>query len=252
MINRPALNMQSILAEDESAPEENWMVSYIDVFVLMTTVFIALVVLYKPVQPVVEAAVISTEPVKTEPAHFIDEGVVASEDIEIVDAIESKLSDSALWQTLLTQWNTSLEEAIAHHELDDLVQLNRQSDVTELDIASRVLFNSGDAQLTRSGEAVLEKLLPVLKSTEGIIYVEGHTDDEPIETPMYPSNWELASARATEVLKFFVSEGMDKARFRAVSFGDTKPVVPNNSVQNRKRNRRVSLVIQRSLDEGAP
>ena len=111
-----------------------------------------------------------------------------------------------------------------------------------------MLFESGDSDLTRAGIAVLEKLTPVLAETQGQIFIEGHTDNRPIETAKYPSNWDLAAARATEVLQFFVLEGLDKQRFRAVSYGDTKPVVPNSSAANRQKNRRVSLVIEKNTE----
>src|SRR5690606_15385539 len=98
---------------------------------------------------------------------------------------------------------------------------------------SQVLFNSGGASLARSGESLLEKLVPVLLATEGLIFIEGHTDNQPIQSESFASNWELASARATEVLQFFVVEGIPKEKLRAVSYGDTKPLVENNSEMNR-------------------
>lgn len=236
MNHRPVMNMQSILAEHEADSEESWMISYIDVFVLMTTVFVVLMVLHKPVRDVDDG--LSSEIISSA---MVDDIVVKEPSSSQVMPEQSVV--------FLETWNKALDEAIVMHDLGDLVQLKHQDDVVELDIASRVLFNSGDAELTRSGEAVLEKLLPVLHGTAGMIYVEGHTDDNPIETQIFPSNWELASTRATEVLKYFVSEGMAKDRFRAVSYGDTKPLVPNTSVQNRKRNRRVSLVIHRDSNQ---
>jgi len=128
-----------------------------------------------------------------------------------------------------------------------LITLIKDSNFTELAIQSRVLFSSGTSELTRSGEDVLEKLVPVLKDSDGLVFIEGHTDDNPISTSRFSSNWDLASARATEVLQFFVAEGIKKSRFRAVSYGDTKPLVENTSEANRQRNRRVSLMIQRQV-----
>ena len=89
--------------------------------------------------------------------------------------------------------------------------------------------------------------MPVLLATDGIIFIEGHTDNMPIQSEAFASNWELAAARATEVLQFFVIEGVPKEKLRAVSYGDTKPLVSNDSEQNRQQNRRVSLLLQSPL-----
>lgn len=224
MMNRPALQLKSILAEDQQNSEENWMLSYIDVFVLMTTLFIMLVVINKPAPQ--------------EAPQMVEQVEILDLPEDVIALVEAPLPDHQAWIE-------NIETAIDSNELGNLVQLKKSEDFTELEISSRVLFDSGDAELTRPGEAVLENLLPILRSTTGDVFIEGHTDDQPIETSRFPSNWELASARATEVLQFFVSEGLARERFRAVSYADTKPIVPNNSAKNRGKNRRVSLVIHR-------
>jgi chemotaxis protein MotB len=147
--------------------------------------------------------------------------------------------------TDISDWNAHVRQTLKQARLDSLIAYAEADDYTELEISSRVLFQSGETELTRAGEAVLEQLLPALNKSEGLIFIEGHTDDTPIQTERYPSNWELAAARATEVLKFFVAEGMDKSRFRAVSFGETQPLVPNDSEVSRQKNRRVNLVIHK-------
>ena len=124
------------------------------------------------------------------------------------------------------------------------VSFIENNEFSELEIRSQVLFNSGAATLARSGEALLEKLAPVLLATDGLIFIEGHTDNQPIQSEAFASNWELAAARATEVLQFFVIEGVPKTKLRAVSFGDTKPLVENDSDSNRQQNRRVSILLQ--------
>lgn len=225
---RPSLNLPSLFAETELRQDENWMISYIDVFVLMTTIFVMLLVLNKqqPALPLDESGKIAQ--------------LVVPENLEIIAELTKphSLSDDS-------HWFDSISESIQQHGLGDLVQLNKDANFTELQIQSRVLFDSGDSELTRSGVSLLEKLLPVLMASEGLIFVEGHTDDRPIGTQRFRSNWDLASARATEVLQFFVAEGMTRERFRAVSYGDTKPIVANDTEQNRRKNRRVSLMIQR-------
>jgi len=246
---RPSLNLKALLAETEPGSDDNWMISYIDVFVLMTTIFVMLLVLNTPQLGV---APLSTENSTENPAERVSDGV-ESKDVEpkeresLVERVSmdppSRASTEVTRQD--QRWLDSIAASIKQHGLGELIQLKEDADFTELQIQSRVLFDSGESELTRSGVSVLEKLMPVLKASEGLIFVEGHTDNRPIGTARFRSNWDLASARATEVLQFFVAEGMSGERFRAVSYGDTKPLVANDTVRNRRKNRRVSLMIQR-------
>lgn len=235
--SRPSLNSQLLTNDIESASDDSWMISYIDVFVLMSTVFVMLLVLSRSNL---------AENVASQPASQLS----ATAD-QVVDVTDLALGVSMLGvnnsatQVKAVNWLEDISESIKEHDLGGMVTLIKDNNFTELAIQSRVLFSSGTSELTRSGEDVLEKLVPVLKDSDGLVFIEGHTDDRPISTSRFSSNWDLASARATEVLQFFVAEGVGKSRFRAVSYGDTKPLVENTSEANRQRNRRVSLMIQR-------
>ena len=83
-----------------------------------------------------------------------------------------------------------------------------------------------------------------MKQAKGLIYIEGHTDNRPIKTAQFPSNWELGAARATSVLHFLASQQIDANRMRAVTYADTKPLADNATEQGRQRNRRVNIVIK--------
>lgn len=104
-------------------------------------------------------------------------------------------------------------------------------------------FPSGKAILTPKIKRFLQSIVPVLKSTDKKISVEGHTDDLPIHSKIYPSNWELSSARACSVIRFFVDEmGMEPKRFRAIGYAQYKPLyIPIPA--NRAKNRRIEIVI---------
>ena len=231
VLNKPSLNLQQLTNDLESHNDDSWMISYIDVFVLMSTVFVMLLVLSR-----------------TDLAENLAQQSAGSQSPgeQVIDVSDLAFS-SEVEQTKSQDWIDGLSVSIKENGLGELVTLIRDSNFTELAIQSRVLFSSGTSELTRSGEDVLEKLVPVLKDSDGLVFIEGHTDDHPISTSRFASNWDLASARATEVLQFFVAEGIKKSRFRAVSYGDTKPLVENTSEANRQRNRRVSLMIQRKL-----
>jgi len=111
-------------------------------------------------------------------------------------------------------------------------------------LGSDVLFPAGSAKLSKEGMQTVKEVTTQLNSIEGRRYqVEGHTDNQPIATATFPSNWELASARALSVLKTMVESGLAANRVSAASYGDTTPVQPNDSVENRAANRRVAIVV---------
>ncbi len=113
-----------------------------------------------------------------------------------------------------------------------------------LRIADHLLFDSGQAHLTAGGERVILKLLPLLERYPGEISIEGHTDDIPIQTERFPSNWELASARAIAVLRFLVRRELPPERLRAIGYADMRPLEANDSRAGRAANRRVELVLR--------
>ncbi len=107
-----------------------------------------------------------------------------------------------------------------------------------------ILFDLGSADLRPDGIKVLDLLADVLNTIPNHVSVEGFTDDLPISTPQFPSNWELSAVRATSVIHYFVkTRGMPPGRFFAVGYGEYRPSVPNVSDENRARNRRVDIVI---------
>lgn len=108
-----------------------------------------------------------------------------------------------------------------------------------------VLFAKGRAELLPAAVGILENVTGILKSIDNDVRIEGHTDDLPINTPRFPSNWELSTARATNVLRFMIDEGMPGKRLSAVGYGEFRPLIPNSSEENRGKNRRVDIVIIR-------
>ncbi len=112
-----------------------------------------------------------------------------------------------------------------------------------MDINVRVLFHEGDATLQTQAIPTLAAVARVLQSNKFDIEVEGHTDNVPIRTPLYPSNWELSSARASSVVRLFIREGVDSHRLTAAGVADNQPLAPNDSLEHRAKNRRVTVTI---------
>ncbi|MEA1050072.1 OmpA family protein [Lamprobacter modestohalophilus] len=116
-----------------------------------------------------------------------------------------------------------------------------------LRIDDNLLFASGDAQLTEPGKEVIESLVPTLDAFDGQISVEGHTDDIPISTARFPSNWELSTSRAIAVLRHLIQSGILEGRLRAIGYADTQPLESNATAAGRAVNRRVELLLKQRL-----
>jgi chemotaxis protein MotB len=139
---------------------------------------------------------------------------------------------------------TQVEAAMAQMISDGQLVVRRNADWLEIDILADTLFGSGSAALGRSATAAIETLATVLQAGTNQIRVEGHTDNIPIRTAAFPSNWELSSARAAGVVRILAGQGVDPARLSVLGLGEHRPREPNDTAAGRLANRRVLLIIQ--------
>ncbi len=137
-----------------------------------------------------------------------------------------------------------LQNAVNKAGLQDSVEIEVISNEIAMRISEKVLFPSGQADLSDQGQKLLKHIIPTLQEGKYQIVVEGHTDNVPISTGRFPSNWELSAARAISVIHFFEGQKIEKDRMSAVAFGDTKPIESNDSEEGRQRNRRVQIVLR--------
>ena len=138
-------------------------------------------------------------------------------------------------------------------ELEELSEgLKRENDIAVaytpeglvMHLSDRALFDVGVADISPPAIPLLKKVGDIIGRTIFDIRIEGHTDDLPIQTARFPSNWELSIARAVSVVKYFAAEGkISPQRLSAVGYGETRPLVPNNSLANSSKNRRVEIVL---------
>jgi chemotaxis protein MotB len=133
-----------------------------------------------------------------------------------------------------------------------LVTVRRENMWLEIEINADILFPSGAGEFAPVAEPVLDKLAEVLKPFPNPIRVEGHTDDRPIKTAAFPSNWELSAARAASVVHQFTRQGIDPLRLEIVGFGEFRPRQPNDTSEGRNANRRVVVLVLEEVSAGAP
>ena len=116
-------------------------------------------------------------------------------------------------------------------------------------ISSEILFGSGRAELEDAGLDVIDRLVPTLAAGGHQIIVEGHTDNLPIQTERFPSNWELSASRASSVVRYLQLAGIESTRLSATGYADTRPLADNGDEQGRASNRRVELIMQTEADK---
>ncbi|MGB5266328.1 MAG: OmpA family protein [Polyangiales bacterium] len=170
-----------------------------------------------------------------------------------INAMEAALAEAAAREARaakrLAEYNSMLKQLKSMIDSGKLkVRIVRNKMVIELPEA--VLFASGSAKLKTEGVRVLAELGPVLASIKGREFqVGGHTDNKPIRTKRFPSNWELSGARALDVGKLLVEYGVPANRLSAAAYGDTQPVADNDTPEGRALNRRIEIALQPNLDE---
>lgn len=138
----------------------------------------------------------------------------------------------------------SIEKVLQSFETDLGVKVTHTTQATHLTFEDFILFDFGKADINPEGFPFLDKLITLLNKIPYPVRVEGHTDNVPIKTRRFPSNWELSIARAVNVVKYFAAAGrIDPHRLSAVGYGESRPIGPNDTAANRARNRRVEIVL---------
>lgn len=195
--------------------EGGWLTTYADMMTLLMTFFVLLF------------AMSTLDPVKLE--QFGD---------SFGDQAGSKKKTK---KVSLSQINKEVKKLVTQEELQSQVKVRMDARGVTLEIASDLAFGSGTATLSGSIKDFLLKLVSTMDKATYAIAVEGHTDDVPIRSSQFPSNWELSAARASAVIRYLTSQGVAADKFRAIGFGDTAPKVENTNAENRAKNRRVDI-----------
>jgi len=127
---------------------------------------------------------------------------------------------------------------------DGKVAISKLKGRMTVSLKDKILFSSGQVKINPEGKDALAKLAEVLVTlNDKVIQVEGHTDDDPIRSKRFPTNWELSSARALTVVRFLQKQGVDPSRLSAAGYGEYQPMAPNDTDGNKSKNRRIEIVL---------
>ncbi len=287
-----SLSVEEFIQVPDSFHQQKWLLTYIDVFVLIIMLVLTLLALsnfeseQKEIKQTVVSEIVKQSPAEIEsqlistgnPPLAIDNPTPSSSPAQATivkakvksehskeqpssaetttesilqtqkEAEDKPIVKNKTEQNLVQNKNNSLQlqlqKTVDELGLTDSINMKVSLGYAQLEIQDKVLFQSSEANLLTAGKSLLKKLAPLLKKSSGLIYIEGHTDNRPITTARFPSNWELGSSRATSVLHFLSSQELETSRLRAITYGDTKPIADNTSAEGREKNRRVSLVIK--------
>jgi chemotaxis protein MotB len=263
--------------EDERSRHEAWAISYSDLLTLLLAFFVVMYavssvnagkyrVLSDSLNAAFRGAPKSPEPVQVGEKQrgdgadikmsIVQQGIVAGQprdllqDIPTRPPIDPSASVTAAEQAALHDAPAALEkmqglveQALAPLISQDLVTVRRTGRAVEVEIRTDLLFGSGSATLAPAAIEAIRQLARALRDYTNPVRVEGHTDNVPISTAAFPSNWELSAARAASVVHVIATEGVDPALLAVLGFGEFRPVKPNTTAEGRNANRRVLIVI---------
>jgi chemotaxis protein MotB len=158
--------------------------------------------------------------------------------------LDSKLKDTEEEKKRLQDTYDGLVKDLKKELKAGQIEVTQLRDGLRVNVSQDILFDSGSAALDKNGAIVLTKVATQLRKSGHQIVVIGHTDNKPIRANLakqYPSNWELAGARAASVVRLFAKQGLQSRRMQAVSLADTQPAAPNDTEQGRAKNRRIEI-----------
>jgi len=232
--------------------KDRWLITYSDLITLLLVFFIVLYSLsvvdarkFRAIAQSLAAAMGGSQSVLTEPGASLAPGISDDTlDIEMEKALQEEEE--------LERIRAMLQEYIDQHGLSGKVTVHLEERGVVVSFQEVALFPLGSAELTPEARDTIGHVGRILLETTQYIRVEGHTDDLPINTSIYPSNWELSVARATSVVQELIkSLDFPAYRLSATGYGEFRPKVPNDSDEHRQQNRRVDIVILKSKYENA-
>ncbi len=233
--------MKNIKLKNKSEEEggvDSWLTSYGDLMTLLLTFFILIV------------SFSNTELIKFRQAMGALQGATGS----LTDAPGSSIiSKNVPRPDLSAQVNVSnalndlldeVEKEYVTETKNDNISVEKVQDGVIIRMGNNLLFESGSSQLKWEAYNLLEKIGKLILTYNYYVVIEGHTDNIPIQTAQFPTNWDLSTSRALNVLKFFTNNiGVKPSTIIAIGRGEYKPIAPNDNPENRSKNRRVEIYL---------
>ncbi len=231
---------------------ERWMVSYADFITLLFAFFVVMYSIsqvneekYKTLSTSLNA-IFASEPRNPDPIVINEQGRNA---MPVELSADQNMAGTPSIVADLSQLESQLTTEFADLITDDLVGIDSNELWLELKLNSNVLFASASAEPSDAAKELFSQLAAKIRGYDNQVQVEGYTDNQAIRSPLYQSNWELSSARASAAVKMLIDGGVRPQRLSAVGYGEYQPVADNSTVLGRQQNRRVVLMVSRRAPE---
>lgn len=252
--------------EEEEHIDETWLIPYADLLTLLLALFIVLFSmrsedqlktnamiksLYKAFNTI---SVFDTTSGGKSPTNvsFTDDEVKNKplpneKDSQNVKSITDQKKDiqDLTEEKKLQELLKKLQQYINKYHLNAEISLTDMKEGIQITLKDRIIFDSGSDHLKSNFIPILNDIAKMLGTVDNSIIIEGHTDNRPIHSSLFPSNWELSGARALSVVHYFQNKNIPPTRMRYVGYGEYKPAYPNNTSANQESNRRVNIIILR-------
>jgi chemotaxis protein MotB len=217
-------------AEDDINPD-SWLATYSDTITLLLTFFILLY----------SMSSVDSQKLK-ELSESLKHSLTGNTDIaEVEDITDLKFKAGSSDYEDLSQ---KLDNIIKGNGLSDVIKIREEDRGIVLQLDESILFDPGKADLKDYSRDVLETITTIVNNTDNDVLVEGNTDNIPMNNDVFESNWELSTARAVSVARYFVEkQGINPTRFAVKGYGEYKPLVDNSKPENRATNRRVDILM---------
>ena len=227
-------------SSEESSNSMGWMVTFSDLITLLLTFFVLLLTMCS-----LEAGKIEQfQAACTEAMGVLLEGKYSQVEERIITSSKKRIDEQVIkTENFLNQFS-GLKTKLLNEDKRGNIEFEELEHGLSIVIRDDFLFRIGRSEINQAARSVLEEVGAIIGDFEGRVVVEGHTDDIPIRTNTFPSNWELSTGRAISVVKHLTEVvGVDPAKCAAVGYGDTRPKVPNDTPRNRQKNRRVEIIL---------
>ncbi|WAJ36046.1 flagellar motor protein MotD [Pseudomonas sp. GOM7] len=235
--------------QEEHENHERWLVSYADFITLLFAFFVVMYSISSINEGKYKILSDSLTGVFNQPDRSVKPIPVGEERPRSSQAQDDTPDDdSEMTDTTLRSIASSVRSAFGDLLQSDQLTIRGNEMWIEIELSSSLLFPSGDALPNDKAFDIIEKVAKILAPYENPVKVEGFTDNLPIQTSQFPTNWELSAARAASIVRMLAMDGVNPARLSAVGYGEYQPVADNATPEGRARNRRVVLVISRDLD----
>jgi len=265
---------------DEHVNHEAWVIPYADMLTLLMAIFLVMWAIGRTDQDKFQKVAAGFHKIITGKEMVVDPGIKTSSGDSIIDGSNVFIADKVVGALFAQNQRAQAAQALAIERAQQTAAEKEQTELKAVEdqikqtaeaagfgaavnftlnerglvvtlVTDQVLFDPGQAAIRSAGFPILDTLVAPLKTLGKPVRIEGHTDSSPINTPIYPSNWELSGARASSVLRYLVSKGVPQDLLSQAGYADTKPIADNATPEGRSKNRRVEIVIQADARDAA-